>query len=392
MDRIVIRGGKPLITNEGSFQDYPLNVPMIDVRTIGAGGSSIAYVDEGGALKVGPESAGAEPGPACYGRGGTEPTVTDASLLLGYLNPGTFAGGLDIDVEKSRTAIESKIAQPLGMTVIEAALGIHAIVNSNMAQTLRLVSIKRGHDPRDFVLIPFGGAGPLQGGRLAENASIHRLLIPPTPGVLSAMGLMLAPIQHEALASFEIRAADVELSDLHTVFEPLDTKSRSKMEGDGVAAHEIEIEYFAEMRYVGQAHQLEISMGTKLDKDTVAEAVASFHRAHLATYNHNDPNAETEFVNLRVVHRKDPEEKSLLEAVGASGDRAADPQYREICLAADEGYERVPVFQRSDLPVGFELVGPAIVEQKDTTTLIYRKHQARVDDYGNLIVDLPSEP
>ena len=145
-DVALIRGGQPLITNEGSFEDYPLNVPMIDVRTIGAGGSSIAHVDEGGALKVGPESAGADPGPACYGRGGEQPTVTDASLVLGYLNPDSFAGGLDIDVELSRRAIENQIAEPLGMTLLEAALGIHAIVNSNMAQTLRLVSIKRGHD------------------------------------------------------------------------------------------------------------------------------------------------------------------------------------------------------------------------------------------------------
>lgn len=389
-DVALIRGGQPLITNEGSFEDYPLNVPMIDVRTIGAGGSSIAYVDEGGALKVGPESAGADPGPACYGRGGKQPTVTDASLVLGYLNPESFAGGLDIDVELSRKAIESQIAEPLGMSLLEAALGIHAIVNSNMAQTLRLVSIKRGHDPRDFVLIPFGGAGPLQGGRLAENANINRILVPPTPGVLSAMGLMLAPIQHEALASFEMPASDVTLEKLQQTFTPLDEQNTRKMTNDGVDPAASKAEYFAEIRYLGQSHQLEVSMGSSLTPDAVQNALGLFNRAHLATYNHNDPNADCEFVMLRSVHSKEAEEKTLLEPHADGG--VGEPPFttRQICLSADAGYEDVPIYQRADLPAGFELTGPAIVEQADTTTLIYRDHSARVDEYGNLVIDLPS--
>ena len=387
-DVALIRGGQALITSEGSFEDYPLNVPMIDVRTIGAGGSSIAYVDDGGALKVGPESAGADPGPACYGRGGTQPTVTDASLVLGYLNPATFAGGLDIDVEKSRKAIETKIAEPLGMSLLEAALGIHAIVNSNMAQTLRLVSVKRGHDPRDFVLIPFGGAGPLQGGKLAENANINRILIPPTPGVLSAMGLMLAPIQHEALASFETHADSVDLEQLQTIFGPLDDQCKRKMKTDGVDPAETNIEYFAEMRYVGQAHQLEISMGASLSPETLATAVKTFHEAHQATYNHSDESAATEFVALRAVHRKDPPEKTLLEAAANAPTATPQPTRRPACLDASTGFEDIPVFKRADLPIGFDIDGPAVVEQADTTTMIYRNHHARVDEYGNLVIDV----
>jgi len=388
-DVALIRGGQPLITNEGSFEDYPLNVPMIDVRTIGAGGSSIAYVDKGGALKVGPESAGANPGPACYGRGGIQPTVTDASLVLGYLNPQSFAGGLDIDIELSRKAIESQIAEPLGMSLLEAALGIHAIVNSNMAQTLRLVSIKRGHDPRDFVLIPFGGAGPLQGGRLAENASINRILVPPTPGVLSAMGLMLAPIQHEALASFEMPAQNVTLEKLQQTFAPLDEQNTRKMTNDGVDPATSETAYFAEIRYVGQSHQLEVAMGSSLTPDTVQNALDLFNKTHLATYNHNDPKANCEFVMLRSVHSKEAEEKSLLEPLADGGVMEPSFTTRQICLTLNVGYEDVPVYQRADLPAGFQLVGPAIIEQADTTTLIYRDHSMRVDRYGNLIIDLP---
>ena len=336
------------------------------------------------------QNNGAMPGPACYGRGGTEPTVTDASLVLGYLNQATFAGGLDIDVENSRRAIESRVAEPLGMSVVEAALGIHAIVNSNMAQTLRLVSIKRGHDPRDFVLIPFGGAGPLQGGRLAEQASIRKILIPPTPGVLSAMGLMLAPLQHEALISFEVPTAEADVSRIHQLFEPLDADCRRKMLRDGVGEGEVTTTYFAEMRYVGQAHQLEIEIGQALPDGLIPRLESAFHTAHERAYSHSDPEAPTEFVALRTVHRRPPAERDLL----AGGYRGGAPEpligSRDICLTASEGFRSVPVYARQALPNGFEIRGPAIVEQADTTTLIYEDHVALVDDFGNLIVEVPN--
>lgn len=386
-DVALIRAGHALVTNEGSFEDYPLNIPMVDVRTIGAGGSSIAYVDKGGALKVGPESAGANPGPACYGRGGENPTVTDASLVLGYLNPDTFAGGLNIDIEKSRSAIEEKIAVPLKMSVEEAALGIHAIVNSNMAQTLRLVSVKRGHDPRDFVLIPFGGAGPLQGGMLAENANINKILIPSAPGVLSAMGLMLAPIQHEALASFETPADDVCYAGIQDIFSDMDDTCRKKMVMDGVLAGDTVKEYLAEMRYVGQSHQLEVSLGDCLSEDTVAKAVLRFHSVHNETYNHSDTDAPVEFVALRSVHKNEPELVGGGGRTKASG--AIEPKTRSVCLSIERGYEEVTVYQRDHLSQAGEIVGPAIVEQSDTTTLIYPGHRAHIDRLGNVIIDVP---
>lgn len=386
-DVALIRAGHALVTNEGSFEDYPLNIPMVDVRTIGAGGSSIAYVDKGGALKVGPESAGANPGPACYGRGGENPTVTDASLVLGYLNPDTFAGGLNIDIEKSRSAIEEKIAVPLKMTVEEAALGIHAIVNSNMAQTLRLVSVKRGHDPRDFVLIPFGGAGPLQGGMLAENANINKILIPSAPGVLSAMGLMLAPIQHEALASFETPADDVCYAGIQDIFSDMDDTCRKKMVMDGVVAGDTVTEYLAEMRYVGQSHQLEVSLGDCLSEDTVAKAVLRFHSVHNETYNHSDADAPVEFVALRSVHKNEPELVGGGARTKVSG--AMEPTTRSVCLSIERGYEEVTVYQRDHLSQAGEIVGPAIVEQSDTTTLIYPGHRAHIDRLGNVIIEVP---
>ena len=385
-DVALIRAGHALVTSEGSFEDYPLNIPMIDVRTIGAGGSSIAYVDKGGALKVGPESAGANPGPACYGRGGEYPTVTDASLVLGYLNPATFAGGLDIDVERSRKAIEEKIALPLNMSIEEAALGIHAIVNSNMAQTLRLVSVKRGHDPRDFVLIPFGGAGPLQGGMLAENANIRKILIPSTPGVLSAMGLMLAPIQHEALASFETPADEVTFARIRSTFKEMDHICSKKMAMDGVPAQDVQNEYLAEMRYVGQSHQLEVSLGDLLSEDSVAQAILMFHDVHNETYSHCDPDAPVEFVALRSVHKREPDPARDRRDLQRSG--VPDTTTRSICLSLEQGYEEVRVYQRESLRQAGEIIGPAIIEQSDTTTMIYPEHRANVDIFGNIVIEV----
>jgi N-methylhydantoinase A len=339
---------------------------------------------------VGPESAGAVPGPVCYGRGGTQPTVTDASLVLGYLNPDSFAGDLNIDREKSLAAIEEKIARPLGLDPIEAALGIHAIVNSNMAQTLRLVSIKRGFDPRDFALMPFGGAGPLQGGRCAEFANIRKILVPPAPGVLSAMGLMLAPIQHESMVSYEVAASDASVDELRQVLASLDELNQQRMQADGVAEEEAVAEYFAEMRYVGQAHELEITVAPPLGPDCIEGLIQQFHDAHHQSYSHSDPEAPVEFVTLRSVHLKHSQEEALLEeSTNAGSSEAPQPSYRKMCFDKDRGFEDTPVYKRADLPTGFELAGPAIVEQLDTTTLIYDGHIAHVDRYGNIVIDVP---
>ena len=392
-DVALIRDGRPLVTNDGGFEDYPLNIPMVDVRTIGAGGSSIAQVDAGGGLRVGPDSAGADPGPACYGRGGALPTVTDASFLLGYLNPDSFAGGIDIDIGKAEAALRRHLAEPLGLGLLEAALGVHAIVNANMADALRLVSIRRGHDPRDFVLLPFGGAGPLNAGRVAEACGMKRILVPPTPGVLSALGLMLAPSRHEAMASYDVPAAGAGVADMAKIFAGLDRECRRRMRVDGIDPAASNTEYFVEMRYVGQSHELEVPLGGAVHEGLVAAAQAAFHKLHGQTYNHSDANAPTEFVALRAVHQCPSPESRLLAAQQA--DPAApppQPSFRPVCLAAEAGYRDVPVYQRQALPVGFELAGPAIVEQADTTTLIHPGHSAQVDGFGNILVEVAAHP
>ena len=389
-DVALIRDGRPLVTNEGGFEDYPLNIPMVDVRTIGAGGSSIAAVDAGGALRVGPDSAGADPGPACYGRGGERPTVTDASFVLGYLNPQTFAGGINIDMDRAEAAITRQLAEPLGLSLVEAALGVHAIVNANMAAALRLVSIRRGFDPRDFTLLPFGGAGPLNGGMVAEACGIRRILVPPTPGVLSALGLMLAPTQHEAMASYEVEAGRAQSADIVRIFAELDVECRRRMQVDRVDPAETSAEYFAQMRYVGQSHQLEVPLGDGLDAGTIDQAQTTFHAQHEQTYNHSDEEALVEFVALRAVHQRPaPQTQLLAPSQGGSG-KSPVPDSRPVCLSAAKGYQDTPVYQREALPVGFRFAGPAIVEQADTTTLIHPGQTASVDRFANMVIELES--
>jgi N-methylhydantoinase A len=389
-DVALIRGGRPVITADGSFEDYPLNIPMVEVRTIGAGGSSIAYIDKGGGLRVGPRSAGANPGPACYGRSGVEPTVTDASLVLGYLNPHSFAGGIVLDVERSHAAIDEYVARPLGKTVPEAALGIHAIVNANMAQTMRLVSIKRGYDPRRFTFIPFGGAGPLNAGRLAEALGMRTVLVPKTPGVLSAAGLLLAPLQHDAIGSFERPLSETTVTALAASLSELEASCGARMRSEGGSAGDADrIEYHAEMRYVGQAHQIEIALPRPIDAAALASVAERFHVAHEATYGHADRAAQPEFVTLRVVQRRDPLDRGFgSAALPSAGDHSAIAR-RQACFDAAQGYVDVPVYWRAALPPGFSVTGPAIIEQSDTTTVVYPGHGAVIDPSGNLLISVP---
>lgn len=393
-DVALIREGRPIITMDGSFEDYPLHIPMVDVRTIGAGGSSIAHIDDGGALKVGPRSAGARPGPVCYGRGGEEPTVTDASFALGYLNPETFSGGIDLDVERGLNAIRDRIARPLNLDPIEAALGIHRIVNSNMAQTMRLVSIKRGFDPREFAFIPCGGAGPVHAGRLAEEAHIRTILIPPSPGVLSAMGLMLAPLQHEALASFESKASETSFEAFASALAGLDAKCRARMEVDGVSEADSSVEYWADMRYVGQSHELQVPLSAPITPASLSEAAACFHDAHERTYNHANRSDDVEFAILRVVRRRFPEGASVFKADAAlarPAPKSGPVRERKACFSMERGFETVRIHARTDLRPGDTISGPAIVEQSDTTTVIYPGHVASVDQFGNMIIQVNSE-
>lgn len=391
-DVALIVDGNPVITARGAFEEWPLHRPMVEVRTIGAGGSSIAWIDDAGGIRVGPKSAGAVPGPACYGRGGEHPTVTDASFVLGYLNPLTFAGGLELNIDQSVEAIDRKIARPLGIDVQKAALGIHSIVNTNMAQTLRLVSIKRGHDPRELTLVPLGGAGPVHGGRVAAEIGIKTMLVPPVPGVLSALGLLCAPTQHDAMVSFRNATRAVSINDIKRSFEEIDMVCRDRMLRDGVSEDDVQIEYLAEMRYSGQTHELAIQIERPLGTESISAAVSRFHATHKKSYNYSSPSKETEITMLRTVHKAlpahhdafinaKPHSASVTDMAKPSGSRLAR-------FDLERGFQDTPVWTRASLPAGFSLVGPAIVEQSDTTIVIYPEQGCETDSHGNLLIQI----
>ena len=260
-DIALVEGGEPVIRAQGSIAGFPVRVPMVDVNAIGAGGGSIAWLDGAGGLRVGPHSAGSEPGPACYGRGGEAATVTDASVVLGWLDPAYFAGGaVSLDPSLARAAIEREIAQPLGLSVEDAALGIHRVVNAQMVEGIRLVSIRRGLDPRRFTLVALGGAGPIHATALAAELGIGSVLIPRHPGVLSAAGLLAAPIEHEVATAFPRQLANVAVADVRRMLDELDGSCARLMAEESIGGIPVSIQYSADVWYIGQSYHLEVPL------------------------------------------------------------------------------------------------------------------------------------
>jgi N-methylhydantoinase A len=384
-DIALVTEGKPVTTTGGHIERYPLRMPMVDVNTIGAGGGSIAWVDGAGGLHVGPHSAGAEPGPACYGRGGTEPTVTDASLVLGYLDPAHFAGGVHLDVGAAWRAVE-RVAGPLGLSVPAAAAGIHRIVNARMADETRLVSVRRGHDPRRFTLVLFGGGGPVNGWAVAEELGIGRLLVPFAPGALSAFGLLVSRVECDDAITFKVAAEHADPEALESAYQRLEAAGRARLVRDGCRPTDVIGQRAADMRYVGQSYELEIPMPSRADGPAVRAAVAAFHDAHGRVYGHASPEAAVEFVNLRVVHACAlPPVDETVDPIPTAAQ--ASTATRRCYFPQGEGFVETAVFRREALPHGGTLVGPAVVHQPDTTIVIPPGYEGRVDGRGNLVLE-----
>jgi N-methylhydantoinase A/oxoprolinase/acetone carboxylase beta subunit len=374
-DVAVVEGGRPLVTTEGLIDGFPLRVPMVDVTTVGAGGGSIAWLDAGG-LHVGPRSAGAEPGPVCYGRGGTEPTVTDASLVLGYLAADDFAGGtMRLDPDAAQQSLEA-LGAPLGLTSVQAAAGIHRIVNARMADQIRLVTIRRGHDPRRFALVLLGGAGPLHGGRIAAELEIPTMIVPSAPGVLSAIGLLVSSIEHDASETIAVRVDSVDADELAAAVSRLEARVTKLMEQEGVSPGAATTTRLADLRYAGQSSTLEVPF------ERASAAAVLFHEAHERIYGHATPGKPVELVNLRVVQSW----PLPVPSIGA-GDQGATPARARLAYFEElGGFVDTPVLRRAHLQDGIE--GPAIVEGADSTLVIYPGHAAVLDEAGNVIATL----
>ena len=387
-DIALIAKGQPVIRPEGLLDGLRIRVPMVDVNSIGAGGGSIAWIDTGGGLRVGPQSAGAEPGPACYGRGGRQATVTDASIVLGYLDPAYFAGGtLALDARLAARAVEENVAEPLGLSLRQAALGIHRVLNAQMAEGIRLVSISRGVDPRRFSLMPFGGGGALHATALAGELGINSIVVPRYPGVLCASGLLAALIEHEAAAGFLTRFGEAEVHEILHIYAQLSAECSARMAEEGVAADRVTTTCYADVCYVGQAHHIEIPLAI----DHPATLVSSLYEAFCVLYDRmygHHTRSPARFVNLRVVQRAANRATAPVAAPGAgrAGGALAAKSSRAILLAGLEDYVSAQVVDRDALIPGDTLHGPAIVEQSDTTTLIEPGWSGRVADNEVLLL------
>jgi N-methylhydantoinase A/oxoprolinase/acetone carboxylase beta subunit len=384
-DIALVYRGKPMVRQQGTIDGYAVRVPMVDVNPIGAGGGSIAWIDTGGGLRVGPQSAGAEPGPACYGRGSDDPTVTDASVVLGYINPDYFAGGtLKLDPDCARVAIRKRIAEPLGLTLDAAALGIHRVVNAQMAEGMRLVSISRGIDPRVFSLVVLGGAGPLHGTALARELGMSRVLVPRYPGVLSASGLLAAKIEHEITAAFPRALNGLDLEEVKTALARLDGRCGELMRAEGVAEDTIERLHFADLCYIGQSHAIEVPLDVDAKEDPIITLYEDFCDAHDRLHGHHTRSPAT-MVNLRTVHRVETGELVSETDYRPSAGEMRKPN-RQILVAGCQGHMDAAVFDRAALTPDIVIRGPAIIEQSDTTTLIEPGWQGRIGPGGTLML------
>jgi N-methylhydantoinase A len=366
---------------------YPIRTPVIDLVEIGAGGGSIAWVDSGGALRVGPHSAGAEPGPACYGRGGTEPTVTDANLVLGRLAPDNFLGGaLQLDVDAAWRAVERVCAQPLGLDVVAAAHGIVEIANAAMTNALHLVSVQRGHDPRDFALVAFGGAGPLHANRLAAELQIPLTVVPGSPGITSALGLLATDLVYDYSRTLHRPTAALDPTEVEHAFVALEQEGRAVLERDGVSPANIGFRRYLEMRYVGQSFELTIpAPDNELRDGQVHATVEAFHREHQRAYGFSAPDEPTELVTLRVAAVGRMPRPRLRSAPRANGSSSPLKQ-RPVYFGEGGDFLSCGVYDRYALGAGMQIVGPAIVEELDSTCVLHPGYMATVDEFGNLVL------
>jgi N-methylhydantoinase A len=375
-DVSLILGGQPQRRFQGDFEGVPVNLPQIDVLSIGAGGGSIARVDKFGALTVGPESAGAEPGPAADGRGGELPTVTDAHLVLGNLDPSRFLGGeMALDTDAARAAVERHVARPLAIEVPEAAAAIVRMADVKMANALRVVTVARGQDPRRCTLVAFGGAGPMHACSIAEELDIERILVPRFPGLTSALGLIMSDGRYDFARTHIVATADADIEELRSRIAAIEAEANAMLDEAGArAAATLTLEL--DMRYRGQAYQLTVAVPTtRLDREVIAGVERDFHDAHDRIYGHAWPGNATEIVTLRLcarTPRTPPDWAALLSADGA----ARQPSSRDVWT--DQGICSYAVHDR--LAVSPGLSGPLLIEQDDSTVVVHAGW--RVDDAG----------
>ncbi|MBI2202971.1 MAG: hydantoinase/oxoprolinase family protein [Candidatus Rokubacteria bacterium] len=398
-----VEGGEPVVAAERTIAGYPVRIPTLEIESVGAGGGSLAWVDSGGALKVGPESAGAMPGPACYGRGGTRPTVTDANIVLGRLSGEHLLDGqMTLHPELAARAIDD-LAAALGVGRVEAARGILSVVQTNMLGAIRIVSVRKGYDPRHYTMVAFGGAGPLHAASLARDLGIRQVLVPPAPGILCALGLLVEPLRLDLVRTVMMMMGGPDMAphipqrsgrpgeagpplDFSGVFDDLEKEARAWLDREGVPAARRRIVRAFDMRYLGQNFELRVMEPAA--RGDVAALRRAFFAEHERVYGYFTEDEPVQIVNVRLTALGEPEPLALPPLPAASRPEPDDARIGERSVWFDEtgGFAPTPIYRRERLLAGHGIVGPAIVEQMDSTTVVLPAQTAIVDALGNLMI------
>ncbi|MCC7162119.1 MAG: hydantoinase/oxoprolinase family protein [Anaerolineae bacterium] len=390
-DAALIFDRKPLVVTDGRINGHLLALPMLDIHTIGAGGGSIGWIDSAGLLRMGPASAGAQPGPACYGRGGEKPTCTDADLALGYLDPDFFLGGkLKLYLDKARGAIETHIAQPLGMSVEQAAAGMFSVINNHMAEGIRQVSVRRGYDPRDFPLVVAGGAGPIHAAVLATELEIPLLIVPRASSIFCAAGMLLSDLKHDFVRTYTTPWATLSVKRLEELCAAMESEARATLQVERVPQDKQQMYFSADLRYVGQYHEVSVSFtAQELQKFDPDELTARFHARHDQLYGYAVPGAPMELVTLRLTAVGQTVKPQLprMPKQPAGSDHAIKGKRRAYLPQSDD-YAEIPVYDGDKLVHGNRVKGPALIEQATTTVLVPNEYDVECDALGSFVLSL----
>lgn len=373
-------------TTENNIEGYPISIPTVDLNFIGAGGGSIAWCDSGGALKVGPQSAGADPGPVCYGKGGQSPTVTDANLVTGRIRPEIFKDNMDNAVERSEEVIKTHIADSLDINTIKAAEGIIDVVNSNMIRAIKSVSVEKGYNPKEFTLVAFGGAGGLHAGQIAEELEIPKVIIPYSPGTFSALGMVLSDIKSDHVHSKLLTKEQINTTFLNEVYLNLDKQGIDELEKQDVSEQNRILIRTCDMRYFGQAFEISVPVPHKslIEKD-IDNIIEMFHKLHEQTYGHSMRKDPIEFVNYRVSAIGTFAKSNLINDTEQTKPTKQSKKSNDVAVFDGKKYN-ISVVNRSSLMVGDKITGPSVIEEMGATTVIYPNHIAEIDKLKNIII------
>ena len=389
----LVQDGTPRITTEYKIEHdrrsagYPILVPTVDIVEIGAGGGSIAWVDSAGALRVGPQSAGADPGPACYDQGGREPTVTDANLIAGRINPDYFLGGeIALNVERARVAMQ-RIADAFSLSIEQAAMGVIRIADANMMNALKLVSVQRGYDPRDFVLVPFGGGGAMHGAALMRELQTRKVIVPTMPGVFSAWGMLMTDLRRDAIRTRVTRADRVSPEQLDEIYSEMSAQAERALRAQGAADGEIRVERYADMRYWGQEHTVKVSLASaRVDDAALRALITAFHDLHEQTYTFR-LDTPTELVNYHVTAFGRVPTPDIPTIQGDGLTLAGARKGRRLVCFDEAQFQEAEIYERERLPLGEAIPGPAVIEEHSATIVVFPQQTFTRDGYGFIHIE-----